>query len=330
MAENKYGEFGEPVNREFLKEQMEKAVEGIDSTAEDALAIKKGEIGDNLFSEYVNIYEKKENLEKRLEELDEKEGVYEELREGKEGKPLRLKEDERRKPLTLKENIEKMRGEKEEKEKIKNEIQEINEKISLVEKNKLLQEGIEEKKRAEKEIETALSGELFDKATEEDDRASAVLGSIVLERYKVLEKRIFDLKQELNEHEKKKPVLEGREGKEIMKFRNEEKKWKDEKEKIEKKIDTIKERIGNPELLDIFKEDEIEEEVDVELVETPTEEVDVELVEKVEKKVETKEVKAGRKKTFLSSIFGFFLAFGHFLSGILEGLRGKKEEKKKK
>ncbi len=321
-----YGEFGEPKGE--IKEQIEKAVEGMEATKEDALALKKREIGENIFSEYTTILERKKELEEKEKEFEGKE-YYEELREGGEGKPPRLKEDERRKPATLRENINKIKEDKEKKGEIGEELEKINKKIDSAEKNNLLKEALAKKLDTEAKMSTALSGELVDEATKESDLAKVELGSVVLERYKELEKKLAKLKQKLAEHEGKKPKLEGREGKEVMSFRREERKWQEEKEQIEKEIEALKEKMSSKEILDIFLE---EEEVVETLEEAEAEpEVEVELtdpvVEEGDTVVETTPVpekKVGKFRSALSKIVGFFFIIGYVFSSILEKLKKKK------
>lgn len=318
-----YGEFGEPKGE--IKEQIEKAVEGMEATKEDALALKKREIGENIFSEYRTILERKKELEEKQKEFEGKE-YYEELREGGEGKPSRLKEDERRKPATLRENINKIKEDKEKKGEIEEELEKINKKIDSVEKNSLLKETLAKKLDAESKMSTALSGDLIDESTKEDNLAKVELGGVVLGRHKELEKKLAKLKQKLVEHEEKKPKLEGREGKEVMSLRREERKWQEEKEKIEKEIEALKEKMSSKEILDIFLEEEILEEVEVEP------EIEVELtepivVEEEETVVETTPVpekKVGKLRSVLSKIVGFFFIIGYVFSSILEKLKKKK------
>jgi hypothetical protein len=324
-----HGEFGEPKGE--IKEQIEKAVEGFEENAEDALASKKREIGGNLFSEYNLVLERKKELEGKQKEV-KVDDFYEELREGEEGKPLRIKEDERKKPKTLRENIDAMKEEKEGQEEVDEELQKINEKLGFIEKNNVLKEALNKRESAEKDMATAFSGELIDESLEEEKGADRKLGEIVLERYKELEKKIRELTEKLIEHEKKKPKLEGREGKEVMSFKREEKEWEEEKEKIEKEIEKIKEKMSSKELLDIFMEDGVEEEIEVESEEIPEVEVEVDPETVVEAPTEpeaaTETAPAtgdmwGKIKSFFG---GLFLFVGYFFSSLLE--KFKKNKKK--
>jgi hypothetical protein len=323
-----HGEFGEPKGE--IKEQIEKAVEGLEENAEDALASKKREIGGNLFSEYNLVIERKKELEGKQKEI-KVDDFYEELREGEEGKPLRIKEDERRKPKTLRENIDKMKEEKEGQEEVDEELQKINEKLSFVEKNSLLKEALNKRESAEKDMATALSGELIDESLEEEKGADRKLGEIVLERYKELEKKIRELTEKLVEHEKKKPKLEGREGKEVMSFKREEKKWEEEKEKIEEEIEKIKERMSSKELLDIFMEEGVEE-IEIELEEVPEVEVVIEPEVVIETPIESETVAetepatGGRWGKAKSFIVGFFFTIGYLFSALLEKFKKKKKD----
>lgn len=324
--EKEHGEFGEPKGE--IKEQIERAVEGMEATKEDALFLKKREIGENIFSEYGGILDRKKELEESQKEFEGKE-YYQELREGGEEKPLRHKEDERKKPATLRENIDKIKNDKEREREIEEELEKINKKISIVENNSLLKDSFSKKIETEEKIRKALSGELIDESVEEDDRAKVELGNVVLERYKELEKRLAKLKQKLVEHEEKKPKLEGREGKEVMSFQKEERKWRGEKEKIEEEIEALKEKMSSKELLDIFEEGELEIEEIIEEEEEEIEEEVTPIVEETAVAVEEEPVvekKDGKFISIFSKITGFFLIVGYLFSSLLEKFKKKKKD----
>ncbi len=326
-------------NEELLGKQIERAVEGIEKTSEDALAPQKEEIGKKVFSEYENLYSKQKELEEKLAQESGEKNYHQELREDGADKPLRIKEDERKKPRTLKENIALMREDKGKKEEIEKELQSVNEKINIIENNDSLKKIFVEKKNAEMNMSTALSGELIEGAEKENTEIERKIGNMVLEKYKSLEKDLNQLKQKLIDHENKKPKIENREANEIVGLRKEQRKWQKEKEEIEKEIEAVKEKLAKKELLDILieknetirevleiNEEDLEEEIEIEL--SPEAEAETNTTPPVENSDSDARNGSIRGKImeFFSLAGSMFMALLYTISSLIEKIthKGKK------